>query len=594
MKNSEFYFASTLGRSDPAAEVRAMIQTLHRIGFALAGLTAQAPLDESQNPFCRFPARVKWLRKKLPEVEKLWTFPKCPRFEAYHEALMGESVSVVFSSYFLNNPSSAFGHTFLRINKKAAEGGKRYELLDYGVNFAAQEEGTKNPLSYAFKGLFGGFRGTFTSIPYYYKVREYNNAESRDLWEYELNIAPDVVDMLIAHLWEVGPAVIDYYYLTENCSYFMMTLLDAADPSLNFAPRMKKFVIPSDTIQLLDSTPGLVKRFTYRASIRTQLQERLKHLSAAEKNEVIRILDVKIDSSSANAQKPPTFDENRFSTDQQRKILDAAIDAMDYRYSTEVQYPASAEAQYKNQLLIARSQIELTTPPLRITPPEHESPHLSHHSRRFSLGSRFSDQGGSYISLGYRFALHDQLDFSQGYPDYAEITFGDMQFEYSLQEKHFELETFSLFEVVSHTPWNSFDPHFSWRVRLGVDRLRSENFVHCHAGVAEWGSGITAELQNPRFSFYTGAKVSGFYSPSCNGTGFAGIGPEVRLRYKWSPKLISLFEGHFRYDIDQGIKNYRELSLGTQYSFTRLNGLRLKASEKGFEQSIGIEWVNYH
>ena len=45
---------------------------------------------------------------------------------------------MVFSSYYLNNPASAFGHTFLRLNREeVASGGERLDLIDQAVDFAA-------------------------------------------------------------------------------------------------------------------------------------------------------------------------------------------------------------------------------------------------------------------------------------------------------------------------------------------------------------------------------------------------------------------------------------------------------------------------
>src|SRR6185312_4314588 len=248
-------------QSEMAADIRAFWST--------------ADAAEPDRARCRFPARYMFIKQSLKSEIHQWPDGPCPRFEKYFDALRGVSVSLVFSSYFLNNPSSAFGHTFLRINKAPAQDGNRYELLDYGINYAANVD-TSNALFYAIKGMFGMFPGTFTSVPYYYKVREYNNAESRDLWEYELNITPAEVDMLVAHLWELGPSWINYWYLTENCSYHMFTILEAAAPRLNLTGQLKKWVIPSDTIQVVWNTPGLVKGYYFRPSVRTELFARVK------------------------------------------------------------------------------------------------------------------------------------------------------------------------------------------------------------------------------------------------------------------------------------------------------------------------------
>ena len=67
--------------------------------------------------------------------------------------LRPRSITLVFSSYYLNSPASAFGHTFFRINKDDRRSDQTdLELLDYGIDFSATVD-TNNALAYAFKGL---------------------------------------------------------------------------------------------------------------------------------------------------------------------------------------------------------------------------------------------------------------------------------------------------------------------------------------------------------------------------------------------------------------------------------------------------------
>ena len=77
------------------------------------------------------------------------------------------------------------------------------------------------------------FRGRFSTMPYYIKVQEYNNLESRDLWEYPLHLTRPQVDLLVRHLWELGQTSMAYYFFNRNCSYQLLPLLEAAAPDLN-------------------------------------------------------------------------------------------------------------------------------------------------------------------------------------------------------------------------------------------------------------------------------------------------------------------------------------------------------------------------
>src|SRR5262249_24426816 len=157
-------------------------------------------------------------------------FDDCKDYVEFRDKVGGQSATMVFSSYYLGNPSSVFGHTLLRINK-GDPGPSHAALLDYGVNYAPVAD-MSNAVTYAWNGMFGGFHGVFTNLRYYYKVREYNDFESRDLWEYDLNLTPEEMAQLTRHLWELGFSDFPYYYLTKNCSYHLLAALEAAAPRL--------------------------------------------------------------------------------------------------------------------------------------------------------------------------------------------------------------------------------------------------------------------------------------------------------------------------------------------------------------------------
>ena len=125
-----------------------------------------------------------------------------------------------------------YGHTFLRVDEKGRLEDER--LLDYALNFSAHAPDAGG-LLYSLRGLTGGYPGRFSIAPYYMKVQEYSNLESRDLWEYRLDLSSRTADRVLRHVWELGEAHFDYYFLTENCSYQLLPLFDAADPEIGRA-----------------------------------------------------------------------------------------------------------------------------------------------------------------------------------------------------------------------------------------------------------------------------------------------------------------------------------------------------------------------
>jgi hypothetical protein len=202
----DFFLAET-GKRDPGAELEATLRGI----FGEIPLTADQLARKVVPAACRFPARAAWLFGKLAFDPAQLPAQECPRLDEYWQRMEPESASLIFSSYYLNNPASAFGHTFLRIRKRdQGVSTERRELLDQGIDYSANAD-TANPVLYAFKGLTGLFPGSFHLFPYYYKVREYNDYESRDIWEYDLDLTPPQLAMLVAHIFELGSTWFDYY-----------------------------------------------------------------------------------------------------------------------------------------------------------------------------------------------------------------------------------------------------------------------------------------------------------------------------------------------------------------------------------------------
>ena len=91
----------------------------------------------------------------------------CDRFAKGLGSLRPKSITLVFSSYYLSNPSSMFGHTLLRIDQETTAEGN--ELLDYAINYAADIEDILG-LEYVVRGAFGYLNGYFSLTPYYLMV----------------------------------------------------------------------------------------------------------------------------------------------------------------------------------------------------------------------------------------------------------------------------------------------------------------------------------------------------------------------------------------------------------------------------------------
>jgi hypothetical protein len=573
------FFRALFGKTNPQAELDATLR-----GF-FDDRPAALELDDAQ---CRFPARFAFLVRALGIDLGRLPPRRCPQLEAFLDRLRARSVTLVFSSYYLNNPASAFGHTFLRMDKEGeAREGKAFELLDYGVDYSATVT-TDNVLLYAFQGLFGLFQGHWNHMAYYYKVRQYADAESRDLWEYDLALTPGEVAMLTAHLWELGGTYLDYWYLDENCSYHVLGALEAAAPRLSLLAHLRPFlVLPSDTVKALFENPGLVRRVQYRPSIRTQLLARVARLPPAG-----------IDAVEALAADPAAPLPARLSPDERAAVLDTALDQLDYRYMRELVVGNAPDAARRRQLLLERrSAVGVVSPPLEIPAPRGASPEHGHGSLRLGAGGGGSDRDGPLAVLDFRLALHDLGDPPAGYPALSQIEFLPTRVRIATREGEVRLDESWLVRIVSLNDVSRLDLRPSWRARVGAATVWDAGCAECLAAQAELGAGFTTAALLGILDLYAGgdveveggSRLSGISgSPVRVGIGPGGIG---RLRLGDLAALV--VDGRWRFLPGADPDRTYDLRAGLRLHVARGLSLALDARRVPAEDEVTAGVLGY-
>jgi hypothetical protein len=153
------FFLSLNGKTDPQTELDA----------TLAGFFSDELVGRSKQPAqCAFVARYAWLKGQLGFDEARLKPLTCDRFDGWFAGFDAEAVTLIFPSAYMNNPASMFGHTFSP--NRSAGPDSQTRILAYTINFAAdvpQGEG----LAYPVRGIFGGYSGYFSTIPYYLRCR---------------------------------------------------------------------------------------------------------------------------------------------------------------------------------------------------------------------------------------------------------------------------------------------------------------------------------------------------------------------------------------------------------------------------------------
>ncbi|MBM9590453.1 DUF4105 domain-containing protein [Leptospira sp. 201903075] len=434
------YFLNEEGKHNPEKE---LIATLH-------SFFTEDPIPEGlQHPQCYYPERYHWLKNKLKFDPNRLTEVACERFEAWKDALNPDSLSVVFSSYYMQAPASMFGHTLLKLNNKVNENA---ELLDYGVNYAATP-GEMDPFSYAYRGLTGGYPGSFAIFPYYLKVNEYNDTESRDLWEYKLKLKPEERERFLRHLWEMGRADFDYFFINENCSYHLMEILEVAMPELDISKKTGWIVAPGDTIKLYLAEDGLVISRKYRPSLYSKIKYKIFDMTEEERDtywEMIRF---------EKAFLPEPKENFRMAL-----VTDAVLDTYRYRYASKSSIPKQHKEYYDKLLIFRSKQNDEYIPNEQIplsTPPEASHP-VSRVATSFGTSSL-----GNFAEFQYRIAYHDLLNVSKGHAPNSELAFFDTTVR-TYENKKPELTSMSAVKVTSLNPYNSISKDFSYFFDTGI------------------------------------------------------------------------------------------------------------------------------
>ena len=278
---TDAFFLAPEGRTDSRAELRS----------TLAALLSPIGETGNQHAQCRFPARLAWLKRRLSWPEDA-PVASCPEFEMWSRTGAVEGISVIFASGHLSNPASFYGHLLVKFNspgERAAE-----DLLETTLNYGAVIPPNEGAISYIINGLFGGYNSTFTHLEFFQHNHNYAETQLRDLWEYELDLTPSEVDLIVSHTWEVLGKDNKYYFVLQNCAYRIAELLNLVIEKPLVAPS-KLWATPIDVfVRLASAKPGervLVRDITRFPSRQNRFREAYRQLVESERDILTRIVN---------------------------------------------------------------------------------------------------------------------------------------------------------------------------------------------------------------------------------------------------------------------------------------------------------------
>jgi hypothetical protein len=537
------FFLAANGRTDPEAELR-------------ADLRAMLQVSAKGHAQCRFPARWYWLKQQL---QISGADVPCPKFERWLEKMQSDTVSLVFPSMYLNNPGSSFGHTFLRFNHPHSE------LLSQTLNYAADVDQSDDGIRYIFKGLFGGYHGVFRSRPYYETVQTYSNLENRDIWEYPLALTGEEVAQLRRHVWEVVGINFDYLFFRENCSYRLLSLIDAVRPEarLSSFDAFPLYAVPVDTVRAL-ARVGLVQHRVYRPSLASQIQYALAKQSSDIDHAVVALADAKMQIAAALA--IAQDDESRAA------LLNTAYQILQFR---DQHHTLLAK-----NILSERASIRgVNSGPIA----EPVAPELGHESARISL-SAGRLEANAYSEIALKPAFHELLDAPAGYVSGAEINVMDTRLRWSPDNSSLQLQELRFFNVVSLSPWQDWYRPLSWQLDIKLRRAFIESGISDLVLNTRIGGGIS---QRALGSIWYGMFIMDAEGSDHYAQGYSILpGVQLGMNADFGLGQLSLSAEHNRaiagYDFSRD-----RLVAGWQFNITAQSALRLDY-EKVFYDSLDV------
>jgi len=539
MVDSQKYYLSKEGKYSPLKEYEENLKVLNTKSWNKKVY--------SMHPQCLFPTRTKYLKS----INKIKLNISCADLSRWKSSLAAKSLSLIYSSEYAGNPSSMFGHVFVKVNQETNN-----EIMDYTISFSAITNEEDWAPKYVYKGLTGGYPGVFQVAPYYQKIGEYNGKEGRDLFSYKLNLTPNEVEKFLDKVWEFySTAYFDYYFFNENCSGLLKDIFKWLKPTWKFQSKKRPFYLPEDLIIDIASQDGSIKSKKSRPSLSRKLTQLFKEKNISEKQ-----LELTLNETNQNGM----LNELLIPYLQLKKIKGFDINERRYR-SLLLASANSTKGNYVKR--------ELS---LKLSGPEK-----THGGSLISTGIKIHDDD---VLNSFRYRM-GHLDLMKGHSrsSLGQFSFLDINLNYDLKENMVILSKINILEIISFEEDYLAKYPFSYFVKVMALEKKKSICSSCSDSYISGGLGKTSSFDDGSLTGYLGIQSGikkSFY-----------LSPQFKLLFKYSSlkNLNHLIEGEVLYDVVKDseskfeenltLKNQfdvsSEFSIGLHHKWSRANKVEL-------------------
>ncbi|WP_158228901.1 lipoprotein N-acyltransferase Lnb domain-containing protein [Chitinimonas sp. BJB300] len=427
------------------------------------------PNVENTGSQCRFPARYTWLKQKLnaPNLP----LESCEALQHFRKRAPVDSVAVVFASENLTQPSSMMGHLLLKI----AGMNEEQIPVEHAISFFT-DTGTFNLPKLFYDSLVIGKRGYYTLSPYQEKTERYVLGEQRNIWEYGLNLSPEVRNLVQLHLYELKQTELTYFFDSYNCATLVNFILAVAAPSLREPKGW--WLTPNDVIKSV-SEQGLVQQTTVRASSRW-IVRMLNENMPSDRTALVRhaVEQREVNSFTESEIVVPSFFD-----------LELANAYNNYLFE-QSQMPRQDWLSYANKLDKVKHRL---FPGQTLDASEYKKPTATPQDAQVYAGFLYGKHA-RILKFGILPTSHQIEDDNRQYFSENELRLFELNLSYDIDRRRIKLDELTIYAVQSLIPYDTFTKGWSGRFRLGLLPQYNQQLESKAVPIATGGLGLTTRI----------------------------------------------------------------------------------------------------
>lgn len=485
----------------------------------------------NEHPQCKFPARLLFITHELNITKD--DFPKvvCEELKQYENKAPADTLSLVYASENVKNPSSMMGHTFLKYSGLNYQNDK----VEHAISFYTIIE-SFNLLHLAYQNSHSGMKGFFALQPYRETIKQYIEKENRNVWEYKLRLSDYRKKLMYYHVWELKDKKMSYFFTSYNCSTVIYYILSLANPKIY--DDKKLWITPLDTVKFL---------YKYDLIDNSEL--------IASDEWLVKMLKENVTSDEVDTIKNIVENQNY-----------EEIASLNF-YSQKL-LEAYATLQYKNSDLNANNYKEIEAKikkdDKQIDISKYKSPNNIPPERQFGVGyARVNDE--NFAKVSFLGASHLLNDNNREYFGESELKIGYLSL--LANSKKIELDEFTLYGMKLYIPYDTLTKDLSYQFEIAVKKEFSKKMDYIDTFKIDGGVGLDFSLANDinifvllngGFGYNKDDKAHLFFNPQIGGMIYEVF--NMKSLFYYQPLFIGKDKVYDKYLLNHNIfvsKNYK-------------------------------------